>query len=202
MHLLPSGEMQRERRNRSYYFRKSSPITDSEALIMETEQVAVQPTVGGITQAPQNVFIVNDRELKDFYLKFALFLNPDSCSVNRTEFEMLNILLKDLKKIVGALTHLTMHAWDDGMAEILLSCGAYSIQDDLNKKTRMQMNASMGKHLQFLTQMAMDSPTMKLLYRNMNKHYMQVEMLVKQMAAEIDRQKNKDGQQEILASIS
>ena len=147
-------------------------------------------------------FIVNDRELKDFYLKFALFLNPDSCSVNRTEFEMLNILLKDLKKIVGALTHLTMHAWDDGMAEILLSCGAYSIQDDLNKKTRMQMNASMGKHLQFLTQMAMDSPTMKLLYRNMNKHYMQVEMLVKQMAAEIDRQKNKDGQQEILASIS
>lgn len=31
---------------------------------------------------------------------------------------------------------------------------------------------------------------------------MQVEMLVKQMAAEIDRQKNKDGQQEILASIS
>ncbi|MCS2716406.1 hypothetical protein NXW16_24440 [Bacteroides thetaiotaomicron] len=101
---------------------------------METEQVAVQPTVGGITQAPKNVFIVNDRELKDFYLKFALFLNPDSCSVNRTEFEMLNILLKDLKKIVGALTHLTMHAWDDGMAEILLSCGAYSIQDDLNKK--------------------------------------------------------------------
>ena len=95
-----------------------------------------------------------------------------------------------------------MHAWDDGMAEILLSCGAYSIQDDLNKKTRMQMNASMGKHLQFLTQMAMDSPVMKLLYRNMNKHYMQVEMLVKQMAAEIDRQKNKDGQQEILESIS
>ena len=62
----------------------------------------------------------------------------------------------------------------------------------------MQMNASMGKHLQFLTQMAMD----KLLYRNINKHYMQVEILVKQMAAEIDRQKNKDGQQEILESIS
>ena len=64
------------------------------------------------------------------------------------------------------------------------------------------MNASMGKHLQFLTQMAMDSTTMKLLYRNINKHYMQVEILVKQMAAEIDRQKNKDGQQEILESIS
>lgn len=55
----------------------------------------------------------------------------------------------------------------------------------------MQMNASMGKHLQFLTQMAMDSTTMKLLYRNINKHYMQVEILVKQMAAEIDRQKTR-----------
>lgn len=169
---------------------------------METKLVTVQPAVGGMIKASKDSFVIPKEELKDFYLKFAFLLNPDSCSVNRTEFEMLNILLKDLKKIVGALTHLTMHAWDDGMAEILLSCGAYSIQDDLNKKTRMQMNASMGKHLQFLTQMAMDSPTMKLLYRNMNKHYMQVEMLVKQMAAEIDRQKNKDGQQEILASIS
>ena len=169
---------------------------------METKQVTVQPAVGGMIKASKDSFVIPKEELKDFYLKFAFLLNPDSCSVNRTEFEMLNILLKDLKKIVGALTHLTMHAWDDGMAEILLSCDAYSIQDDLNKKTRMQMNASMGKHLQFLTQMAMDSPTMKLLYRNMNKHYMQVEMLVKQMAAEIDRQKNKDGQQEILASIS
>ena len=169
---------------------------------METKLVTVQPAVGGMIKASKDSFVIPKEELKDFYLKFAFLLNPDSCSVNRTEFEMLNILLKDLKKIVGALTHLTMHAWDDGMAEILLSCGAYSIQDDLNKKTRMQMNASMGKHLQLLTQMAMDSPTMKLLYRNMNKHYMQVEMLVKQMAAEIDRQKNKDGQQEILASIS
>ena len=122
--------------------------------------------------------------------------------VKRSSFFLLTIFLKDLKKIVGALTHLTMHAWDDGIPEILLSCGAYSLQDDLNKKTRMQMNASMGKHLQFLTQMAMDSTTMKLLYRNINKHYMQVEILVKQMAAEIDRQKNKDGQQEILESIS
>ena len=168
---------------------------------METEQVAIQPTVGSIAQTPQNAFVVPNGELKDFYLKFALLLNPNSCSANRTEFELLNVLLKDLKKIVGALTHLTMHAWDDGIPEILLSCGAYSLQGDLNKKTRMQMNASMGKHLQFLTQMAMDSPAMKLLYRNMNKHYMQVEILVKQMATEIERQKKENGQQEIMKTI-
>ena len=168
---------------------------------METKQVTVQPAVGGMIKASKDSFVIPKEELKDFYLKFAFLLDPDSCSVNRTEFELLNILLKDLKKIVGALTHLTMHAWDDGIPEILLSCGAYSLQDDLNKKTRMQMNASMGKHLQFLTQMAMDSPAMKLLYRNMNKHYMQVEILVKQMATEIERQKKENEQQEIMKTI-
>lgn len=66
---------------------------------METEQVAVQPTVGSIAQTPQNAFVVPNGELKDFYLKFALLLNPNSCSANRTEFELLNILLKDLKKL-------------------------------------------------------------------------------------------------------
>ena len=156
---------------------------------METKQVTVQPAVGGMIKASKDSFVIPKEELKDFYLKFAFLLNPDSCSINRTEFELLNILLKDLKKIVGALTHLTMHAWDDGMAEILLSCGAYSIQDDLNKKTRMQMNASMGKHLQFLTQMAMDSPVFKQLFRNYHNHYIQVESLVKQMAKEMDQQK-------------
>ena len=169
---------------------------------METKQVTVQPAVGGMIKASKDSFVIPKEELKDFYLKFAFLLNPDSCSVNRTEFELLNILLKDLKKILAALTHLNTHPWDEGIAEIQISCGVYSLQDNLSKEKRMQMNTSTGKHLQFLTQMAMDSPTMKLLYRNMNKHYMQVEMLVKQMAAEIDRQKNKDGQQEILASIS
>ena len=169
---------------------------------METKQVTVQPAVGGMIKASKDSFVIPKEELKDFYLKFAFLLNPDSCSVNRTEFELLNILLKDLKKILAALTHLNTHPWDEGIAEIQISCGVYSLQDNLSKEKRMQMNTSTGKHLQFLTQMAMDSPVMKLLYRNMNKHYMQVEMLVKQMAAEIDRQKNKDGQQEILESIS
>ena len=52
----------------------------------------------------------------------------------------------------------------------------------------MQMNASMGKHLQFLTQMAMDSPVFKQLFRNYHNHYIQVESLVKQMAKEINEQ--------------
>ena len=132
---------------------------------METKQVTVQPAVGGMIKASKDSFVIPKEELKDFYLKFAFLLNPDSCSVNRTEFELLNILLKDLKKILAALTHLNTHPWDEGIAEIQISCGVYSLQDNLSKEKRMQMNTSTGKHLQFLTQMAMNSPVFKQLFR-------------------------------------
>ena len=138
---------------------------------METKQVTVQPAVRGMIKASKDSFVIPKEELKDFYLKFAFLLNPDSCSVNRTEFELLNILLKDLKKILAALTHLNTHPWDEGIAEIQISCGVYSLQDNLSKEKRMQMNTSTGKHLQFLN------------------HYIQVESLVKQMAKEMDQQK-------------
>ena len=85
---------------------------------METTQVSVQPTVGGMVTTPKNVFYVPNEELKDFYLKFAHFLNPDSCSANRTEFEILNILRKELKKNMDALNRLNMHVWHEGITEI------------------------------------------------------------------------------------
>ena len=138
---------------------------------METKQVTVQPAVGGMIKASKDSFVIPKEELKDFYLKFAFLLDPDSCSVNRTEFELLNILLKNLKKILAALTHLNTHPWDEGIAEIQISCGAYSIQDNLSKEKRMQMNTSTGKHLQFLTQMAVSSPVFKLLFKNYHNHY-------------------------------
>ena len=142
---------------------------------METKQVTVQPAVGGMIKASKDSFVIPKEELKDFYLKFAFLLDPDSCSVNRTEFELLN-------------THLNTHPWDEGIAEIQISCGAYSIQDNLSKEKRMQMNTSTGKHLQFLTQMAVSSPVFKLLFKNYHNHYIQVESLVKQMAKEINEQ--------------
>ncbi len=71
---------------------------------METKQVTVQPAVGGMIKASKDSFVIPKEELKDFYLfKFAFLLNPDSCSINRTEFELLNILLKDLKKNPGSI---------------------------------------------------------------------------------------------------
>ena len=153
---------------------------------METTQVSVQPTVGGMVATPKNVFYVPNEELKDFYLKFAHFLNPGSCSANRTEFEILNILRKELKKNMDALNRLNMHVWHEGITEIQTLCGTYSIQDNLGKKERMQMNISMGKHLQFLIQSTMDSPVFKQMYKNYSLHYNRLEGLLKQMAKDMN----------------
>ena len=60
-------------------------------------------------KASKDSFVIPKEELKDFYLKFAFLLNPDSCSINRTEFELLNILLKDLKKILAPINSLVDH---------------------------------------------------------------------------------------------
>ena len=86
------------------------------------------------------------------------------------------------------MTHLNTHPWDEGIAEIQISCGAYSIQDNLSKEKRMQMKTSTGKHLQFLTHMAVSSPVFILLFQNYHNHYIQVESLVIQLAKEIIQQ--------------
>ena len=115
---------------------------------METKQVTVQLAVGGMIKASKDSFVIPKEELKDFYLKFAFLLNPDSCSINRTEFELVNILLKDLKKIMAALTHLNTHPWDEGIAEIQISCGVYSLHQLDLLFPRMGFPATFCSHRQ------------------------------------------------------
>ena len=45
----------------------------------------------------------SEEELKDFYLKLARLVNPGACSPKRTDFEVLSILSKDLKRNLGFL---------------------------------------------------------------------------------------------------
>lgn len=135
-------------------------------------------------QTPKNVFVIPDEELKDFYLKFAVFLNPTGRAVSRTELELLYILQRDLKKILAVLTHLNMHPWHEGIPELLTLLSTYTVQDNLSKKERIQMNTTIGQHLQFLTQMAADSHTQKRIYENYSFHYNNVEHIIKRMTKE------------------
>lgn len=147
---------------------------------METELLTVQQSEE-IKPIDRNPSPLSEEELKDFYLKLARLINPNACSSNRNDFEILSILRKDLKKNLGILCKYTQHAWDEGMQEIQMACGAYSVQDTMPKKERLEVNASLGKHLQFLAQMASQSSVVRRMHAEYTRHFNNVEYLLRQM---------------------
>lgn len=148
---------------------------------METELLTVQQSEE-IQPINRNPSPLSEEELKDFYLKLARLINPNACSSNRNDFEILSILRKDLKKNLGILCKYTQHAWDEGMQEIQMACGAYSVQDTMPKKERLEVNASLGKHLQFLAQMASQSSVVRRMHAEYTRHFINVEYLLRQMS--------------------
>ena len=154
---------------------------------METELLTVQQSEE-MQKTSGNPSPFSEEELKDFYLKFARLVNPNACSANRNDFEVLSILRKDLKKNLGILCKYTQHAWDEGMPEIQMACGAYSVQDTIQKKERMEVNVSLGKHLQFLAQMAAASSVVRRMHAEYTRHFINVEYLLRKI--EKDKKNN------------
>ena len=64
---------------------------------METNQSNF-PAVGGMECVTIPAFNISDEEMKAYYLKEAYLTDRHACTPNRTEFELLNILLKKQKK--------------------------------------------------------------------------------------------------------
>ena len=87
-----------------------------------------------------------------------------------------------MKRNLGLLYKYTQHAWDEGILEIQMACGVYSIQDSIQKKERLEMNASLGKHLQFLAQMASASSVVRKMHAEYTRHFINVEYLLKQFS--------------------
>jgi len=150
---------------------------------METDFLTVQQSED-LQKLSGNPSPLSEEELKDFYLKLARLINPSACSTNRNDFEVLNILRKELKRNLGILCKYTQHAWDEGMLEIQTACGICSVQDSIPKKERLEMNVSLGKHLQFLAQMASASSVIRKMHAEYTRHYINVEYLLKQFSKE------------------
>ena len=147
---------------------------------METDLLTVQQGEE-MRKTNGNPSFLSDEELKDFYLKLAHLISPNACSSNRSDFEILSILRKDLKRNLGILCKYTQHARDEGMLEIQIACGVYSVQDNIQKKERLEMNTSLGKHLQFLAQMASSCSVARKIQAEYTRHVCNVEYLLKQM---------------------
>lgn len=150
---------------------------------METELSTAQQC-GKMQKITKNPSPFTEEELKDFYLQLARLINPNACSTNRNDFEVLSILRKDLKRNLGILCKYTQHEWSEGMLEIQTACGVYSVQDSIQKKERLQMNASLGKHLQFLSQMASQSSVVRRMHAEYTRHFINVDYLLNQFSGE------------------
>ena len=64
---------------------------------MDTEFLTAQQSED-LQRLSGNPSPFSEEELKDFYLKLARLVNPGACSPKRTDFEVLSILSKDLKR--------------------------------------------------------------------------------------------------------
>lgn len=146
---------------------------------METDLLTVQESED-LQKVSENSSPLSKEELKDFYIKLARLINPSACSSKRSDFEVLGILRKELKKTLGLLGQYAQHEWGEGVLEIQTACGTYSVQDAIPKKDRLDMNAALGKHLQFLMQMASASSTIRKMHAEYNRHFFNVDYLLKQ----------------------
>ena len=179
MYLLPFGVKCNGTGGTALIFRKSSP---SHLILigMDTEFLTAQQSED-LQRLSGNPSPFSEEELKDFYLKLARLVNPGACSPKRTDFEVLSILSKDLKRNLGFLCKYTQHSWDEGLLEIQMACGVYSVQDSISKAQRLEMNTSLGRHLQFLARMASSCSVARKMHAEYTRHFINVEYLLRQM---------------------
>lgn len=118
----------------------------------------------GMERKTTQVFFIPPEEMKDFYFKLAFIIDPHACTPNRTEYELLKILHRNLKKAVKLLSLVNSLKWNESMPEIQNCCGLYLMEDTISKKERMDVYTHIGKHLQALTQLGTNSRTMHQLY--------------------------------------
>ncbi|MCD8270016.1 MAG: hypothetical protein LUD46_17240 [Parabacteroides sp.] len=150
---------------------------------METDLLTIQESED-FQKLSGNPSPLSKEELKDFYIKMARLIYPSACSSKRSDFEVLNILRGELEKNLGVIGHFTQHKWGDGILEIQMACATYTVQDSIPKKDRLEMNASLGRHLQFLTQMASASSIIRKMQTEYERHIFNLEYLVKQFPKE------------------
>lgn len=130
---------------------------------MEKDET-VTPAMNGMERKNTEVFFISPEEMKDFYFKLAFIIDPHACTPKRTEYELLKILHRNLKKAIKLLSLVNSLKWKENIPHIQNCCGLYLMDKTISKKERMEVFTHIGQHLQALTQLGMDSRTMHQLY--------------------------------------
>lgn len=147
---------------------------------MENDQESVQAVVGGMELRSIHVFDIPDIELKDFYLKEAFLMAPHHCTPNRSEFELLSILRREYKKLIGFLSQLNNIHWMECIHNLQTTHGFYLTQNQISQNERLKTNADFIKHLHSLTLLIENQEKTKQLFGIYTQHYVNLERLLKQ----------------------
>ncbi|WP_455591207.1 hypothetical protein [Bacteroides sp.] len=144
------------------------------------EVKTLSQTAEGALQTTVITLAFGNEELKEFYLKEAIFLNPLSYNHPHSDTESLQLLLKDLKRICGFLTKISSHHWDD-MAKFLQTVGgAYPAQNPIGRKEHLKMNESLSDIMSLIIMLSNDRRETGKLLNHFNRHYMNVKRLLEQ----------------------
>lgn len=142
------------------------------------EQELVQAVVG--EENFFNVIFTSDEEMKAYYLHLAYLLNPQLRGLQCDEAKLLKELLRKLTKFRQVIQSMGSHPWEEGVLEIQTALGYYMTQPHIDRSKQLQINASIGKHLQFLTLMASQTYVTKHIEAVFHLHCICLRTLLKQ----------------------
>lgn len=143
------------------------------------QQPAVPQEVDNAAMHPRSVF-ASAEAMKAYYLQFANILNVRYVE-EPSDFLSLDCLRRRLKQYIYSIQLVNTHEWGKGIAEIQSACGAYMLQNDLERRKLLQTNEEIGLHLQFISQLAGKVGFLKQLEGILHYHYQNVNLLLKQL---------------------
>lgn len=150
---------------------------------MEKDENAT-PSINGMERKNTEVFFISPEEMKDFYFKLAFIIDPHACTPNRTEYELLKILHRNLKKAIKLLSLVNSLKWNESIPEIQSCCGLYLMEETISKKERMDVYVHINQHLKSLIQMGMNSRTIHQMYDIYLRLFSNVERLLQEYPQE------------------
>lgn len=132
----------------------------------------------GALQTTVITLTFSDEELKEFYLKEAIFLNPVAYNRWRSDTEVLQLLLKHFKRICGFLSKINNYDWEEMAKQLQKVSGAYPAQTPTGRKEHLKMNESLSDIWGILILLSHDSREIGKLHAHFNYHYQNVKRLL------------------------
>lgn len=142
------------------------------------EVKTLSQTADGALQTTAIKFTFHDEELKEFYLKEAIFLNPVAYNQSHSDTEVLQLLLKHFKRISGFLSKINNYDWQEMAKQLQKVSGAYPAQNPIGRKEHLKMNEALSDIWGILILLSHDSREIGKLISHFNHHYQNVKRLL------------------------